>query len=202
MVLKTSCKIFSTHPPQHHPPLLAIHRQEDAGEVLVHIAGTSPVVQAGPYRQLTLCIVRGAGTRLLKVKMRMVTILMLLTLRTMVTILMILTVRTMVTIPRRPLQPKLPFFWARRAPPLTSPTSGLRWWGSFKIATMMMMVVVHGLLSSVTSHHAYPHLRIYDRCLFTKCHEMRHWQENSSNLHSIVRVLHAQSVSSLSRKFS
>ena len=31
---------------------------------------------------------------------------------------------------------------------------------------------LHGLLSSVTSHHAYPHLRIYDRCLFTKCHEM------------------------------
>ena len=65
-----------------------------------------------------------------------------------------------------------------------------------------MIVVVHGLLSSVTSHHAYPHLRIYDRCLFTKCHEMWHWQENSANLHSIVRVLHAQSVSSLSRKLS
>ena len=77
MVLKTSCKVFSTHPPQHHPPLLAINRQEDAGEVLVHIVGTSPLVQAGPYRQLTLCIVGGAGTRLLKVKMRMVTILML-----------------------------------------------------------------------------------------------------------------------------
>ena len=98
MILKTSCKVFSTHPPQHHPPLLAINRQEDAGEVLVHIAGTSPLVQAGPYRQLTLCIVGGAGTRLLKVKMRMVTILIM------------LTVRTMVTIPRRPLQPRLPFF--------------------------------------------------------------------------------------------
>ena len=98
MILKTSCKMFSTHPPQHHPPLLAIHRQEDAGEVLVHIAGTSPLVQTGSYRQLTLCIVGSAGTRLLKVKMRMVTILMM------------LTVRTMVTIPRRPLQPKLPFF--------------------------------------------------------------------------------------------
>ena len=79
MVLKTSCKMFSTYPPQYHPPLLAINRQEDAGEVLVHIAGTSPLVQAGPYRQLTLCIVGGAGTRLLKVKMRMVTILMMLT---------------------------------------------------------------------------------------------------------------------------
>ena len=110
MILKTSCKVFSTHPPQHHPPLLAIHRQEDAGEVLVHIAGTSPVVQAGPYRQLTLCIVGGAGTRLLKVKMRMVTILIMLTVRTMVTILMMLTVKTMVSIPRRPLQPRLPFF--------------------------------------------------------------------------------------------
>ena len=132
MILKTSCKMFSTHPPQYHPPLLAINRQEDAGEVLVHIAGTSPLVQAGPYRQLTLCIVGGAGTRLLKVKMKTVTILMLWTLRTMVTILMMLTVRTMVTIPRRPLQPKLPFFWARRAPPLTSPTSGLRWWGWFQ----------------------------------------------------------------------
>ena len=102
--------MFSTYPPQYHPPLLAINRQEDAGEVLVHIAGTSPLVQAGPYRQLTLCIVGGAGTRLLKVKMKTVTILMLLTLRTMVTILMMLTVRTMVTIPRRPLQPRLPFF--------------------------------------------------------------------------------------------
>ena len=98
MVLKSSCKVLSTHPPQYHPPLLAIHRQEDAGEVLVHIAGTSPLVQTGSYRQLTLSIVGGAGTRLLKVKMRMVTILMM------------LTVRRMVTIPRRPLQPKLPFF--------------------------------------------------------------------------------------------
>ena len=110
MILNTSCKVFSTYPPQHHPPLLAIHRQEDAGEVLVHIAGTSPLVQAGPYRQLTLCIVGSAGTRLLKVKMRMVTISMMLTVRRMVTSLIILTVRTMVTIPRRPLQPKLPFF--------------------------------------------------------------------------------------------
>ena len=116
MVLKSSCKVLSTHPPQYHPPLLAIHRQEDAGEVLVHIAGTSPVVQAGSYRKLTLCIVGGAGNCLLKVKMRMVTILMILTILRMViilrmvTILMMLTARTMVTIPRRPLQPKLPFF--------------------------------------------------------------------------------------------
>ena len=107
---KDKLQVLSTDPPQHHPPLLAIHRQEDAGEVLVHIAGTSPVVQAGPYRQLTLCIVGGAGTRLLKEKKRMVKILMMLTVMTMVTILMMLTVRTMVTIPRRPLQPKLPFF--------------------------------------------------------------------------------------------
>ena len=107
---KDKLQVFSTHSPQHHPPLLAIHRQEDAGEVLVHIAGTSPLVQAGSYRQLTLCIVGGAGTRLLKVKMRMVTILMMLTILRMVTILMMLTVRRMVTIPRRPLQPKLPFF--------------------------------------------------------------------------------------------
>ena len=127
MVLKSSCKVLSTHPPQYHPPLLAIHRQEDAGEVLVHIAGTSPLVQTGSYRQLTLCIVGSAGTRLLKVKMRMVTILMMLTILRMVTILMMLTVRRMVTIPRRPLQPKLPFFLARRALPLTSPTSGLHW---------------------------------------------------------------------------